>query len=124
MKLFIKIVAVLALLIAGAGYYTKWANRDITELTQARYTAFKQIQPVMFRFKTDNGHFPQRLEELVPKYLPAVPGVLVSVPEDEAARQIQYESKGETARFSYHIIRGPDSTEVYDVVQGNLQRNQ
>lgn len=118
----IKIVILGALLVLGMGQYTRWANRDLIELTEARRAALLKIQPVLLRYKTDTGQFPASLDMLVPRYLPEIPQVLRNGGA-EAIKQIRYERTEGTVRVSYHVIRGPDSTEVFDVASGTFAQD-
>lgn len=118
----VKIIVIGALTVFGFGQYISWSNKDLTELTEARRTVLKQVQPVLLRYKADTGKFPAKLEMLVPQYLPEVPGVLRNI-ETEVVKQIRYEPTETTALFIYHVIRGPDSTEIFDVVTGSFEQN-
>lgn len=118
----VKIIVLGALTVFGIGQYLSWTNRDLTELTETRRTVLKQIQPVLVRYKADTGQFPAKLEMLVPQYLPEVPTVLRNS-ETEVVKQIRYEPTETTALFTYHVIRGPDSTEVFDVAKSSFDRN-
>lgn len=118
----VKIIVIGALTVFGFGQYISWSNKDLTELTEARRTVLKQVQPVLLRYKADTGKFPAKLEMLVPQYLPEVPGVLRNI-ETEVVKQIRYEPTETTALFIYHVIRGPDSTEIFDVVTGLFEQN-
>ena len=123
MKKIIWIIASIALALFGAGQYVKWTNSDLTELARIRRAALAEIRPALLRYKLETGSFPQRLELMVPGYLPQVPPVLQNAADAEPARRIRYESRGEAARFSYHVIRGPDSIEVFDVGGNSFERN-
>jgi hypothetical protein len=123
MKKTLWIVAAIALLVFGAGQYISWSNRDLADLTKMRRSTLTEIRPVLLRYKAETGSFPRTLELLVPKHLPQVPTVLQNAPDVEPAKRIQYESLGDTARFTYHVIRGPDSTEVFDVTSNKFQLN-
>jgi hypothetical protein len=107
----------------AAGQYINWSNRDIKTLTESRHAALKELRPVLLRYKEDTGKFPSKLEALSPQYLPQIPAVLKEQAETEAVKRIRYESNGETAQFTYHVIRGPDSTEVFDVTKNTFTRN-
>lgn len=123
MKKAIWIVVTIALIVLGTGQYVKWANSDLTDLTNIRRAALAELRPVLLRYKLEKGSFPQTLDLLVPKYLPQVPRILQNAPDVEPVKRIHYESLGDSARFSYHVIRGPDSTEIYDVAGNSFQRN-
>ncbi len=123
MKKAIWVVVSVALTVFGAGQYVKWANSDLTDLTQSRRSALAEVRPILLRYKLENGDFPQTLDVLVPKYLPQVPLALQNAPDVEPVKRIRYESSGGLARFTYHVIRGPDSTEIFDVVGNSFQRN-
>lgn len=118
----VKIIVIGALTVFGFGQYISWSNKDMTELTEVRRTVLKQVQPVLLRYKADTGRFPAKLEMLVPQYLPEVPDVLRNI-ETEVVKQIRYEPTETTALFIYHVIRGPDSTEIFDVVTGSFEQN-
>ena len=118
----VKIIVIGALTVFGFGQYISWSNKDLTELTEARRTVLKQVQPALLRYKADTGQFPAKLEMLVPQYLPEVPDVLRNI-ETEVVKQIRYEPTETTALFIYHVIRGPDSTEIFDVVTGSFELN-
>lgn len=123
MKKFIQITLAVALLVVGASLYVKWSNSDLTELTRVRRAALSELRPVLLRYRADTGSFPQTLEILVPQYLPQVPAVLLNAPDAEPVKCIRYEVLTDTVRFSYHVIRGPDSTEVFDVVKNDFSAN-
>jgi len=117
------IVISIALIVFGGSLYVQWSNKDITELSKARRVALTELRPVILRYKADTGSFPKTLEALVPQYLPQIPAVLLNVPDVEPAKHIRYESMDDNVRFSYHVIRGPDSTEVFDVVKNSFILN-
>lgn len=123
MKKVIWIVAGIALAVLGAGQYVRWANSDLTDLTRIRRSALAELRPVLLRYKQEKGGFPQTLDLLVPEYLPQVPLALQNAPDVEPVKRIRYESVGGSARFTYHVIRGPDSTEMFDVAGNSFQRN-
>jgi hypothetical protein len=123
MKKTIWIVFAIALIVFGTGQYVKWSNSDLADLTKIRRSTMAELRPVLLRYKAETGSFPRTLELLVPKYLSQVPTELQNQPDVEPAKRIQYESVGDTARFTYHVIRGPDSTEVFDVASNKFQRN-
>lgn len=118
----IKIVVMLVLVVFGIGQYSRWSNRDLAELTEMRRAELRKIQPVLLRYKTDTGQFPANLDMLVPRYLPGIPDVLRGG-GTEAVKQIRYDPQEATALFTYHVIRGPDSTEAFDVAKGSFVRN-
>jgi hypothetical protein len=120
MKKTIWIIAIIVLLVIGAGQYVKWSNRDMTELTKARRAVLSELRPVLLRFKADTGSFPSSLELLVPQYLTQIPAELQNAPDIEPVKRIRYEALDDTVRFSYHVIRGPDSTEVFDAVKNSF----
>ncbi len=119
---FVTILVIAGLVMFGIGQYVSWSNKDLTELTAARRTALTTIQPVLLRYKAETGQFPVTLESLVPQYLPDIPRVLKNT-ETEPVKQIRYERNEAGALFTYHVIRGPDSTEIYDVAKGSFTRN-
>ena len=123
MKKAIGIVAAIALLVFGAGQYVNWSNRDLAELSKARRAALAELRPLLLRYKADSGSFPQTLEQLVPAYLPQIPAVFKDEPNAEPVKRIRYEVREGNARISYHLIRGPDSTEVFDVTSNSFARD-
>jgi hypothetical protein len=113
----------IALILFGSGLYVQWSNKDLTELSKARRAALTELRPIILRYRADTGSFPKTLEALVPQYVPQIPAVLLNVPDVEPAKRIRYEPTDDNVRFSYHVIRGPDSTEVFDVVKNSFIRN-
>lgn len=124
MRRLVKIAVVVALMFFALGQYVNWSNRDIKALTELRHTALIALRPVLLRYKADTGKFPSELDALCPRYLPQIPLVLNEQGESEVVKRIRYESDGESAQFIYHVVRGPDSTEVFDVVKNTFSRNQ
>jgi hypothetical protein len=123
MKKMIWIVSAIAVVVFGMGQYVKWSNADLADLTKLRRSTLAELRPVLLRYKAETGSFPPSLELLVPKHLSKVPPELQSQADVEPAKRIQYERVGDTARFTYHVIRGPDSTEAFDVASNKFQRN-
>ena len=56
-------------------------------------------------------------------YIAQVPAAVKTAAGTEAARRIEYAVRGDAASFTYHVMRGPDSRETYDVISGTFQRN-
>jgi hypothetical protein len=123
MKKTIWIVSAIALIVFGAGQYVGWSNADLADLTKLRRSTLAELRPVLLRYQAETGSFPRTLELLVPNYLPRIPPELQNRADVEPAKRIQYESVGDMARFTYHVIRGPDSTEAFDVASNKFQRN-
>jgi hypothetical protein len=119
----VKMAIAISVLFFAASLYLNWSNRDIKALSESRHAALTTLRPVLLRYKADTEKFPSTLEALIPKYLSQIPVVLQEQAETEAARRIRYESDGETAKFTYHLIRGPDSTEVFDVTKNTYTQN-
>ena len=116
-------IVISVLLVSGFGLYVKWSNRDLAELTTARRAALSELRPVLLRYKADTGNFPRTLEMLVPDYVPQISTVLHNAADVEPVKRIRYEVRDDTAKISYHVIRGPDSTEVFDVVKNSFAAN-
>jgi hypothetical protein len=123
MKRLVKLVVAIAVMLFAAGQYINWSNRDIKALTESRHAALSELRPVLLRYKAETGRFPNKLDALSPKYLQQIPAVLNEQVETEAVKRIRYESDGENAQFVYHVVRGPDSTEVFDVTKNTFSRN-
>ena len=123
MKKLLWVMAVLVVLVAGGAGYVRWSNADLAELNRARHAALPEVRAALMRYKADKGRFPERLELLVPAYLAQVPAALQGATGAEAAMRIEYTVRGESAQFTYHLMRGPDSRETYDVASGTFQRN-
>lgn len=123
MKIFLKLTALVAALLLAFSFYTRWRNADLTALTEARRTALNDVRPALMQYRHDKGKFPSRLEQLVPHYLREIPASLQVRESGEPALRIRYDSNGGSARFIYHVIRGPDSMETFDVGSNRFERN-
>jgi hypothetical protein len=122
-KKFLKFTALAMALLLAFSFCTRWRNADLTALTEARRKALNDVRPALMQYRQDTGKFPLRLEQLVPRYLREIPVALQTRESDEPALRIRYDANGESARFIYHVIRGPDSTETFDVGSNRFEQN-
>ncbi|MEY2633973.1 MAG: hypothetical protein RIR00_2627 [Pseudomonadota bacterium] len=123
MKKFLGVIGLLALLLAGLAAHTHYANRDLRQLSEQRRAELQRIRPVLLRYRVEQGEFPLRLQQLVPGYLAEIPPSLREEAESEPARRIRYQRQGDQAEFVYHLLRGPDSSELFEVESGRFRRD-
>jgi len=123
MKTLLWLIAGVAILLAAGAGYVRWSNADMVDLTRARHAALPEVRSALLRYKADKGRFPEQLELMVPVHIAQVPAAVQTAAGAEAARRIEYAVRGDTASFTYHVMRGPDSRETYDINSGTFQRN-
>ena len=94
------------------------SDHGLHELNKERKAAFNEIRPVFMEYKDRNGCFPERLKDLVPKYIDEIPSVLLYNEETGHYMQIRYElEKNKNPFFHYHRMRGPDSGVHYYIAE-------
>ena len=107
-------------LIAGI----KISNRGLSELTQKRMQIMKELKPVFAEYKTENGEYPDALQDLVPEYIAEIPAELVNDGKDDPYKKIYYTLSHEGPVFYFKTIRGPDASASYNVDTGTLWHDQ
>jgi hypothetical protein len=107
-------------LIAGI----KISNRGLYELTQKRMQIMKELKPVFAEYKTENGEYPDALQDLVPEYIAEIPAELVNDGKDDPYKKIYYTLSHEGPVFYFKTIRGPDASASYNVDTDTLWHDQ
>ena len=107
-------------LIAGI----KISNRGLYELTQKRMQIMKELKPVFVKYETENGEFPDALEDLVPDYIAEIPAELVNDGKEDPYKKIYYTLSHEGPVFYFKTIRGPDASASYNVATDSLWHDQ
>ncbi len=118
------VLALVAGLVVGAGYWFQSANRDLIELTEAREADLVAVRPAVLKFRAERGRYPAQLVDLVPDYLPRLPESLVNREGMESVLKLGYWADSEVARARFHRHRGPDSSAEYDFVKGTMTYDQ
>ena len=111
-------VLVLAAILGGLVFWLAASNSELTQLNKSRKAVFSQVRPAFLKFHTENGRFPQALNELVPTYLSSIPRELQAdgFPDIKSGR-INYKGDKDKAVFSFRSIHGPDGNATYDLVK-------
>ncbi len=94
------------------------SDHGLRALTQKRVQIINELKPVFIKYCSDNGHFPKSLEDIVPKYIEAIPKELINDGEKDPYKKIYYEFTGGEPKFYFRTIRGPDSAASLNVVTG------
>ncbi len=111
-------------LIVGGRYWFQNANRDLIELTKAREVDLPAVRPAVLKFRAEQGRYPAQLAELVPNYLPRLPGSLINREDMEPVLRLGYSADLNSARARFYGHRGPDSRADYDFVSGRLTHDE
>ncbi|MCI5119031.1 MAG: hypothetical protein D3913_14035, partial [Candidatus Electrothrix sp. LOE1_4_5] len=100
------------------------SNRGMRELTAQRTQVLRKLRPVFLEYAEDNKRFPENLDQMVPNYLKEIPAVLLNDNRKDSYKRIAYSGEKETGTFSYHSMRGPDSSISYDIAKDEFTRDQ
>ncbi len=118
------VLALVAGLVVGGGYWFQSANRDLIDLTKAREADLAAVRPAVLKFRAERGRYPAQLADLVPDYLPRLPESLINREGMDPVLKLGYWADSEVARARFHRHRGPDSRADYDFVTGTLQHDE
>ncbi|PKN19317.1 MAG: hypothetical protein CVU71_07355 [Deltaproteobacteria bacterium HGW-Deltaproteobacteria-6] len=97
------------------------SDQGLQELTKQRMQTLSALRPVLIKYKTERGNFPDRLQDLVPLYLRTVPPELVNDGKEDAYKKITYEVRKGEARFVFSRTRGPDARVTYHVHENKYE---
>lgn len=113
----VKLVSALLLLVS-LGIPMVLSDKGLSELTRQRMQIMADLKPVFIAYHADNGHFPEKLEDLVPNYIDFIPEVLINDGQNDPYKKIEYSALSGGPKFYFHTVRGPDSSASYDISTG------
>jgi hypothetical protein len=96
----------------------------IRELTEQRKQTLNELRPILMKYKEENGCYPNKLQDLTPKYLHAIPPELVNDGKDDYYKKITYEVINCEAQFIFYQMRGPDSRVTYHISKNTYEYEQ
>lgn len=97
------------------------SNPELRDLTIKRKQTLNELRPTLLKYKEDRGFFPDKLQDLVPDYLQAVPPELLNDGKEDIYKKITYRVFEGEARFFFSQIRGPDSRVTYHVSENRYE---
>ncbi len=112
-------IIVLLMFSAPVMYFFLVIEKDIYQLNQQRREAFKEIRPLILRYKAENETFPLSLGELVPDYMDDIPVVLKSRASGGKVFRINYQGDESSAKFIFYTTRIPGAVASYDVAENS-----
>ena len=100
----------------------KVSDHGLAQLTNAREQAMKDLQPVFSKYKKDHGEYPNKIEDLVPEYIPQIPVILCEFNDyGDPYKKITYSLENGKPLFRYQVIRGPDSNATFNMDSGKIE---
>lgn len=100
------------------------SDHGLRNLTKQRMQTLNQLRPTLLKYKEENGFYPHKLQDLIPKYVQLIPPELVNDGKDDGYKHIDYEVINSEALFRFHQMRGPDSGVTYHVRENRYEYEQ
>jgi len=118
----IGIVSFVALLSMCHAVYVV-SDQGLRSLTMQRKQSLEQLRPTLLKYKEEHGSYPKELQDLIPKYLQAIPPELLNDGKEDVYKKIIYEYDEKTGEvtFIFDQMRGPDSRVTYHVSENRYE---
>lgn len=108
-------------LLGNLAYTLLVEDREIQAVNAERAKVFEPVRQALLAYHKERQRFPESLDELVPRYLTAIPPVLAIRDHADPVMNISYQRDGDGAHFVYRTTHGPDSRAVFDVPSGHIE---